>query len=483
MSLAGSRTPFADAVLRLRGSGRPEADIVSFHALPWAQGNSLRDGGPIADKYAQLFGGELLASEMTYSGNALDSFFHPSGPLDLAQSLAAQAFGGTYTFFVTCGTTLSNHVAVDAIDGYDRRLLVDRTTHHSIHVAVGRVASTVEYAPCTTHPDVPGQPLLDVPGMLRMLRHAHRDGRPYHAVVLAGSSYDGILADVPAIVAACLSASPATTTFLVDEAWSAINTFHSGLRPLTALAAAAKAEAAGQRIQMLVTQSAHKSMSAARQASYLHVAGDQELVDQVRACLNGRHTTSPSIPILASLDLARAHAQAEGERLLQRSIDLAASLRHTIATEPTLAGITATAPYPRTAGYFMADPTKVRIDVTGLGLPSEQARARLFGDHGIYVARTLAEGFLVNIHIGTDHGHVDRLLEALRSLAHRCRLARARPSCGATADGLVVAYPPGIPLAVPGDPWTDEHQSRLEVLRQQGSDIYTLPVPRGATRG
>src|SRR5262245_22569217 len=87
------RAPFADAVLRLKGNGDPETDIVSFHALPWSQGHSLEGGqslqgsASIRSRYLQLFGNEFLGSEMSYAGFALDSFFRPSGPLDMAQTL------------------------------------------------------------------------------------------------------------------------------------------------------------------------------------------------------------------------------------------------------------------------------------------------------------------------------------------------------------------------------------------------------------
>ncbi|WP_018348384.1 hypothetical protein [Longispora albida] len=478
--------PFADAVLRVQSAGRPAADIVSFHALPWSQGQSVRDSGRLRDKYWQIFGPEFLASEMTYSGEVLDTFFYPSGPLELAEQLAAEAFGSTHTFFGTCGTTLSNQVAVDTWDGAGRRFLVDRTAHHSLHVATARARASVEYAPSLDVRHPVRQPLLDVPGMLRQMREAVQAGVPYDTVVLAGSSYDGVLYNVPAILAACREASPETTSFLVDEAWSAINAFHGELRQFSGLSAAANLDIGRERAGILVTQSAHKSMSAARQGSYLHVLGDEQLVASVRTSLYGRHSTSPSIPILASLDLARAHAQAQGERAVRRSIELARYVCETIAVDPKLKAYSTTDPYsatdPGCQGYFAVDPTKVRIDSTGLNLNGEQMRTRLFRDHRIYVSRTLPGGFLLNIHIGTDLQQVDRLLDALRFIARRVN--RPVPDCPdhlteGNVDRLVVAYPPGVPLAVPGEAWTEQHQDRLDTLRGQGGTFYTLPLSPG----
>jgi arginine/lysine/ornithine decarboxylase len=91
-------TPFADAVLALRKDQRHGEQIVSFHALPWSQGRSLADSGLLGEKYRLLFGPEFLASEVSYSNGALDSYVRPTASLDLAQQLAADAFGASYTF-------------------------------------------------------------------------------------------------------------------------------------------------------------------------------------------------------------------------------------------------------------------------------------------------------------------------------------------------------------------------------------------------
>lgn len=483
-------TPFADAVLRLRGSGSPEVDIVSFHALPWSNGGSLRGTG-IQDKYDRLFGEKFLASEMTYAGPVLDSFFRPSGPLELAQRLAAAAFGSDRTFFITCGTTLANQVALEALDRPGRRILVDRAAHYSLHVAANQAAAEIDYAPHVPAPWDSAHALLDVPGMLARLAGADRLGRPYDAVVLAGSSYDGLLYDMPPIIDACRAASSNTSTFLVDEAWSAINAFHPALRPLSALVAARQRLAASDHIRVLVTHSAHKSMSAARQGSYLHLVGDDELVESVRTGLYGRHSTSPSIPLLASLDLARAHAEADGERLLQRSIDLAERLRQAVDGDPDLKSVY-TVVSPRLVGaalssYVTGDPTKVLLDVSGLEMSGEQARRQLFADHRIYVARTIPTGILVNFHIGVDQVGADRLLGALRSMASRSD-DRVPPEAtclpvGAVVERLIVAYPPGVPIVVPGEVWTAEHQRRLDALRGEGIDVYVHTVPTSRAGG
>ena len=119
---------------------------------------------------------------------------------------------------------------------------------------------------------------------------------------------------------------------------------------------------------------------------------------------------------------------------------------------------------------------------TGLRRSGENVRQRLFHDYGIYLSRTLPDAFLVNFHIGIAAEDVDRLLQSLRSLAHRTRRrpGGTRANLGAQDDGtpidrLLIAYPPGVPLAVPGERWAHTLRQRVAASRRSGAEIYQLP--------
>ena len=84
------------------------------------------------------------------------------------------------------------------------------------------------------------------------------------------------------------------------------------------------------------------------------------------------------------------------------------------------------APAGTNRDYLTTDPTKLLIGTTGLRRSGEDVRQRLFHDYGIYLSRTLPDAFLVNFHIGIAAEDVDRLLQSLRSLAHRLGAPAAR---------------------------------------------------------
>lgn len=472
-TLGNVQTPFADALLRVTSVG-----MSSLHALPISGGNSISCSA-LHHKYAALFGDSYLNSESSMSGAVLDSFFRPKSSLAKAQRLAAQAFGADSTFFITGGTTLANWIAVSALsdlvtggDGRAVSVLADRTSHQSIHFCLDRAGTDVVYSKqrycCEQH----GRTWLDGDDLIGRFREAAATRKPFDFVVLSAASYDGAMLDIHSMLTELIRHTD-TLNVLVDEAWSAINAFHPRLRENTALAAAKRVCAAnpGKRLRMIVTHSAHKSMSALRQGSYLHVSGDDVLVRAAFSSLYRNHTTSPSLPILASLDLARAQAELEGAALVERSICHAEQLRRHVAEDERLAGFAAAAPPGDGDPWIIPDPTKIMLEADPGLIEAGELRIRLARDYGLYVARVAGQAILVNLHMGVTADVFRQLVTALREIATS---ASAAVLPGRPDAGFLIAYPPGIPLRVPGQEPGSEGELRLAALRENGVELFTL---------
>jgi arginine/lysine/ornithine decarboxylase len=441
----------------------------SFHALPASAGHSLV-GSAFEQVYLDLFGANLLIADVTASGGVLDSFFRPRGCLANAQRLAARAFGADLTLFMTCGTTMTNVVALDAFTSLVRpsdrtvRALVDRTCHQSIHFGLHRACAEVTY--CRQHVgcDPYDRTWADIDDLVGLYKQAAAAGKPFDLVVLSSGSYDGGIIDLRALFGALL-ADVDELAVLVDEAWTGILAFHPRLRQLTALdaAAAAQRDRPDRSVRLIVTHSAHKSMSALRQGSYMHVLGDEELCTVARHALYRHHTTSPSMPILASLDLARAQAEMEGAALLERSMAYTSELARLFA--------------PGTGtGTFVVGPSvgandlALLLDLGRSHMSPDELRTRLARDYGLYIARTTGTGAVLRFHIGVTPGLFARLVEALVDLSQADVADEARVS----PTGFVVAYPPGIPLTVPGEIADESSDRRATALRSSGAELFTL---------
>jgi arginine/lysine/ornithine decarboxylase len=456
-------TPLADALLRITATS-----VGSFHALPASGGRSLR-GSALRDKYLKLFGSEYLASDVSWSSPVLDSFFRPRGCLARAQRLAADAFGADRTFFITTGTTTSNAIALAAMGVRGRRVLVDRACHQSVHFALDRAGADVTYSGGGYLDAAVGLGHSDIGDLVERFANAARTGAPFDAVVLSGSSYDGRLLKTPDVVEALFEFT-GRLDILVDEAWSALNNFHPVLRENTALEAVRRfRNRSGKLLRMFVTHSAHKSMSALRQASYLHVVADESTHLRVDDSLYAIHTTSPSLPILASLDLARAQAGLEGAALLDGCVERAARLR-TLVRDGSLPGLEAVGG-ETSSRWSVPDPTRVAIDFAGLGETGQVVRSRLFSEYGLYVARCSGTVLLFSFHAGVSPDIADRLEHALRDLCARVEPGRAGVDL---TNAFVVAYPPGIPCAVPGEFSANHINEQLTRLDRAGVEVFSV---------
>jgi len=464
-----ARAPYADALLRATA-----AAAGSVHALPLSGGHSVAES-PLRERFIALLGENYLAAEVSYSGHALDSFFRPKSALAHARRLAARAFGADATFFVTCGTTVGNRMAIEAlvastgVRNRPVRVLADRTSHQSVHFTLDSIGAAVTYG--GRRGDDHGREWPDVEDLVDRHRRAACSAAPFDVVVLSAGGYDGAMVDVHAVLVELLRHSD-DLTVLVDEAWSAILSFHPQTSAHTALAAAhrVRAEHPGKRLRMIVTHSAHKSMSALRQGSYLHVLGDGELVGHAEKGLYRNHTTSPSLPVLASLDLARAQAELEGAGLVARCLHHADELRRVVRDEPELAAFAVAEPAGADDPWILADPTKVLLLADPGLIGADELRLRLVRDHGLYLARTTANGVLLHLHIGVTREVFDHLLDALRAIA-----AAGAPPPAARCDGqFLIAYPPGIPVVVPGESTSPPSIERLAELRASGAELFHI---------
>ncbi|MFK0003984.1 hypothetical protein ACIQTZ_11235 [Paenarthrobacter sp. NPDC090520] len=450
--------------------------VRSFHALPLL--GAARDMPAVARRgFEELFGGALPTADLSFSGRALDSFFAPDGPLAAAQAAAASAFGVEEVFFGTCGTTVSNRAALMALVRAGGRVLIDGACHQSV-----MFTATAARLPMTTVPplDVRGSALTDVDSMAGRLSAAAHSGDPYVVAVITATSYDGYILDMREVLPRLIEASP-STALLIDSAWGAVHSFSGRLRPYTAMSAVGELRSADVSLPpIVVTASAHKSMCAMRQGSFILLAsGGEATREALQAAIFSTHTTSPSWTILGSLDLARHHAQVFGDELIEQAIGLRLEVSQRLAANPLTAPLVADrAPFEGIDGVVQ-DPMKLTIDPRTIG-GGVEAGSRLYGDYGIYVSRCSPAGLQFNFHIGVSAQDADDLVHALHGLAWRAASSTpAGPSLGlgSTVDRYVVPYPPGIPIAVPGDTWCERKQQAVLREEASGARVFHIVQP------
>jgi len=350
--------------------------IGTFHALPVARGKSIFKSNWIKDM-GYFYGTNLFLAESSSTAGGLDSLLEPKSTIKEAHDLTARCFGSEHSYFVTNGTSTANKIVVQALCKPGDVVIVDRNCHKSHHygfVLAGAQPYYVEAYPMIEYSMYGGVPLKTIKqALLEMKAEGKLD--KVKMVLLTNCTFDGHIYNVQRFMEECLAIKP-DLVFLWDEAWFAFARFSPLYRKRTAMGAVPKLKerfASAEyrkeyeafkkkvgdldpknkklldmhllpdpdkvRIRAYSTHSTHKSLSALRQGSMIHVNDEnhEALVHEPFEEAFMTHTsTSPSAQIIASLDLARRQAELEGYALVREQIALALTLRKEVNGHPLI---------------------------------------------------------------------------------------------------------------------------------------------------
>ena len=476
-------TPFFSAI-----QDHARRPVGVFHALPVARGGSVVASKWIRD-LADFYGLNLLLAETSATSGGLDSLLAPVRTLKKAQELAARAYGAKHTFFVTNGTSTANKIVHQALTAPDDVVLVDRNCHKSHHHAVMLTGARPAYLEAYPLNDFAFYGAVPIDRIKQLLLEYRAAGRldEVRMITLTNCTFDGIVYDPERVMAECLAIKP-DLVFLWDEAWFAFGAFHPVTRRRTAMAAAKRLEqqlpttahaaayraqqerlfqidgtpapdavwleerlipAPTSRIRVYATQSTHKTLTALRQGSMIHVY-DQDWVRDAEEPFHEAYmthtSTSPNYQILSSLDIGRRQVELEGFELVQRQLDLATSLSQAIARHPLLrrtfrvltahdlvpaANRESGRPMPLRDGLasmwqawatdeFVVDPSRITIEISRTGVDGDTFKHEYLMDrYGIQVNKTSRNTVLFMTNIGTSRSAIAYLIEVLVKLAER----------------------------------------------------------------
>jgi arginine decarboxylase len=357
------KTPFFTALKEY--SQKP---VGIFHAMPISRGNSVFKSRWIRD-FGQFYGRNLCLAETSSTTGGLDSLLQPTGSLKQAQKMASNAYGSKRTFFVTNGTSTSNKIVQQALVEPGDLVLIDRDCHKSHHyglVLAGALPVYLDSYPIEKYSMYGAVPLEEIKHTLLELEKAGRLDK-VKMLLLTNCTFDGLVYNVEKVMEEVLAIKP-DIIFLWDEAWFAFAGFTYTYKQRTGMFVANKLynkyKSKGYRekyknhieslsdgelpsmpdpdtvkIRVYSTQSTHKTLSSFRQGSMIHIWDEEyrRLVsDSFQEAYMTHTSTSPNYQILASMDAGRRQVQFEGYELVEKSIELAMSIRAKIHDHPLL---------------------------------------------------------------------------------------------------------------------------------------------------
>jgi arginine/lysine/ornithine decarboxylase len=322
----------------------------------------------------------------------LDDLHAAEGVIREAQTLAADAFGAGHTFFLVGGSTAGNLAMIMSLCGPGDLLIVQRDVHKSvIHGLMLARCRAVFLAP-----RIDPATGLSLGVEADRVEEALRRFPEAKGVLVTNPSYYGAASDLrPVVETAHAHGKPV----LVDEAHGAHFAFHPDLPP-SAMSCGADA----------AVQSAHKMLNAMTMGAMLHVQGDRLDRERLGQLLAMVQSSSPSYPIMASLDLCRRDYALRGEEQLSRAMAMIRDVRSRLAAN----GRFRAAELPAGTGRVL-DPFKMALH-DSLGQLNGYRMAEELSRRGIAVEMADPRYALLVLNASTPRSHLERLEEALRQL-------------------------------------------------------------------
>lgn len=452
------RTPLFTA-LRTHAANNP----VQFH-IP-----GHKKGLGTDSEFREFIGDNALSIDLINIA-PLDDLHQPTGVIEEAQILAADAFGADYTYFSVQGTSSAIMTMILSVCGPGDKIIVPRNVHKSIMSAIIFSGAKPVFVSPVSDENLGIDHGITVGSVQRALER-HPDAK---AVLVINPTYFGVCANLKEIVDLAHSYQ---VPVLVDEAHGVLIHFHEDL-PMSAMEAGAD----------MAATSVHKLGGSMTQSSVLNLNTKNGFVNpqRVQTIISMLTTTSTSYILLSSLDTSRRSLALNGHSMAQKAIDLAEYARRSINDieglycfgEEILGG----------EATYSYDPTKVTVHVRHLGLTGYDTENWLREHYNIEVEMSDMYNILCLITPGDNDVTVNTLLDALRELSKTyynvntandlvvkipeipqlmltpreafygdTEVIPFKESAGRIIAEFIYVYPPGIPILLPGEVISQEN--------------------------
>ncbi|MGI5912680.1 MAG: aminotransferase class I/II-fold pyridoxal phosphate-dependent enzyme [Syntrophomonadaceae bacterium] len=411
----------------------------------------------------------------------MDNLHLPNGIIKQSQKLMAHAYGAAESFYLVNGATSGIQALFLAVGGEGKKVLLPRNAHCSFYSGMVLSGTIPVYIPVQVEPELG----IALGVIAEDVRDTMQKNADIEAVFLTSPSYYGTTIDIYTIAGIVHDKEK---KLLIDEAHGAHFPF-SKVFPQSALSSNADA----------VVNSLHKTLPVLNQGAVLHVASSLAGDDRIRRAVNLLTTTSPSYPIMASMELARYYMEINGDWLLDRAYHLSLQYRKKINQIPGLIA------YERELitipGVVALDPLKLLVSVRGTNLNGYEFAQLLRENYRIQVELADNNFILAMFSLFHEADTWENFYQAVKAVAGNysasgkqilktcaaplpkvmvsprqayiapLRRVALKDAINQIAGEMITAYPPGIPCILPGEVISHEIIEYLMYLKQSGASI------------
>lgn len=443
------------------------AEPVSFH-MPGHKGSQL---------YKELGYGRVLDRVMDCDITEIpgaDNLFQTEDVILSVMEKYEKLYGSCRSYLLINGSSVGLIASILSSAKRGEKVIMARNSHKSIFNAL----TLGGLEPVYLFPEV-----LEGYGILGEITASEvetliRDNPDAGCVVLPSPNYYGICSDIRSISSVCHKAGK---ILIVDQAHGAHLKFIGEDYP----------EAAEDCGADIVINSIHKTLASWTQTAVLNVMSERVDLNKLENHLQILESSSPSYPLMMSLDIS-AEILLDEEKKKKTIGEWRSAVDEFYEEARKIEGL-------KVIESHLLDRTKLNMDMSAYGLDGNRLE-KLLMEKGIFVELVTGNILMGMTGIGTTRRHVERLLDALREIAgsHRLQETAERPEehpgiltvrlertavpsemaarplnecAGLTAAASIIPYPPGIPIACPGEILTEEIISYVAKLRSLGEKV------------
>ena len=418
----------------------------------------------------------------------LDNLHAPEGILQEAMNRTAAYYGCSDCFYLVNGSSSGLQAGIFTLLEEGDEVVVARNCHRSVFYALSLRKAKIHFLLPEFWEDFSCFGSVSLKEVERLLREFPKS----KALIFTSPSYEGVVSDVEGIARLCHENG---LSLLVDEAHGA----HFSPKRETSFPESSISLGAD-----LVVQSPHKTLCSLTQSAWILGNGQRYSRGKLSFYLSVFQTTSPSYPLMLSLEKATTLLEREGEALFSRWKEVMIGFQEKARTLSYFTFL-----WEKEEACFAMDFTKIFLRALGiprLRLGKDLARL-LREDYGIESEMHSGENLLLMTGPFISEEELDRLFIALKDIERRFGEEKGKPlrskllssalyqisvadNTLQISEGLkegeelsirdgegricleyLSLYPPGIPLLFPGEKLTAEKIQGIEALEKEGIEL------------
>ena len=339
----------------------------------------------------------------------LDNLHAPEGVLQEAMNRTAAYYGCSDCFYLVNGSSSGLQAGIFTLLEEGDEVVVARNCHRSVFYALSLRKAKIHFLLPEFWKDFSCFGSISPKEVERLLGEFPKS----KALIFTRPSYEGVVSDVEAIAGLCHENG---LSLLVDEAHGAHFSPKKGASfPESAIALGAD----------LVVQSPHKNLCSLTQSAWILGNGERYSREKLSFYLSVFQTTSPSYPLMLSLEKATTLLETEGEALFSRWKKVMRGFREKARTLSYFSFL-----WEKEKACFAMDCSKIFLRALGipeLRLGRDLAKL-LREDYGIESEMHSGENLLLMTGPFISEEELDRLFLALKDIERRFGEEKGKPS-------------------------------------------------------